>query len=329
MSNRDISIIVVDDAKFSSTLIERKLREAGYSDIRMASSAKEAMNLLHARPASIMMADWIMPEMDGLELTRKVREINLAKAYFTYVMLLTAKEGEAAIVKAFAEGVDDFISKTDLKTQLIPRTLAATRVSLMQNASLQRQKQLEEHIVKAQKSGMIDPVTHRGNSRFLLDRVNHTYRHVVQRGGSFCLLAFKVKNVEEIHSAHGMAVYKEILALIGNRISQLIRPLDSVARVSDNSFGVLMHQPEVQGMGVNSFKRLLSGLENKSYKTSVGYLSIQCSAAVLSVQPKDEGLSGKVIVKNAISLLNEAEQTGLFVFKELTELNQSVDTETI
>ncbi|HET8707293.1 MAG TPA: response regulator, partial [Pseudomonadales bacterium] len=74
MPNAELSILVVDDAKFSSVVISRTLQNAGYQDIRTANSAREALNMIEQRPVHVLIADWLMPEMDGLQLTQEVRQ---------------------------------------------------------------------------------------------------------------------------------------------------------------------------------------------------------------------------------------------------------------
>ncbi|HHG4346774.1 TPA: PleD family two-component system response regulator [Pseudomonas aeruginosa] len=101
MPNPDLSILVVDDAKFSSAMIGRALSQAGYQDIRFASSASEALQQLEQRPVSVLLADWLMPEMDGLELTARVRQLDESINHYTYIVLLTGKEGENVLGEAF------------------------------------------------------------------------------------------------------------------------------------------------------------------------------------------------------------------------------------
>ena len=74
MPNPQLSILVVDDTKFSSAVIGHTLSQAGYSNIRFASSAMDALRMHEEQPASVMVADWLMPEMDGLELTTRIRQ---------------------------------------------------------------------------------------------------------------------------------------------------------------------------------------------------------------------------------------------------------------
>ena len=96
MPNPHLSILVVDDAKFSSAMIGRALSQAGYQDVRFASSASEALQLLEQRPASVLLVDWLMPEIDGLELTARVRQLAVAIA--------KAWVGEVPEAKAAADG---------------------------------------------------------------------------------------------------------------------------------------------------------------------------------------------------------------------------------
>ena len=73
MPNLDLPILVVDDAKFSSMVVGRTLRNAGCRDMRIANNAPAALKA-EQRPVSVLIADWLMPEMDGLQLTDQVRQ---------------------------------------------------------------------------------------------------------------------------------------------------------------------------------------------------------------------------------------------------------------
>mgnify|MGYP002281672874 CR=1 FL=1 len=73
MPNLDLPILVVDDAKFSSMVVGRTLRKAGYRDVRIANNATAALDFIEQRPVSVLIADWLMPEMDGWETIRAIR----------------------------------------------------------------------------------------------------------------------------------------------------------------------------------------------------------------------------------------------------------------
>ena len=135
MANLDLSILVVDDAKFSSMVVSRTLTKAGYRDVRIANNARAALEMMESRPASLLIADWLMPEMDGLALTDKIRQIDEQRNHYTYVVLLTAKESVAALAEAFDRGVDDRgVGTKNLRVARIRRVMSMLlMVSLLAN----------------------------------------------------------------------------------------------------------------------------------------------------------------------------------------------------
>ena len=110
---------MVDDAKFSSAIIGRALEPGRLPDVRFANSAAEPCACWKSARQRVLLADWLMPEMDGLELTGRVRQLDETAEHYTYVILLTGKEAENVLVEAFDRGVDDFISKAAMNEQLI------------------------------------------------------------------------------------------------------------------------------------------------------------------------------------------------------------------
>src|SRR5690606_40343666 len=112
MPNPQLSILEVDDTKFRCAVIRHTLSPTGYTDTRCASSAMAALAMHEERAARVMVADWLMPEMDGLKLTTRIRQRDEPTHHYTYVMLLTAREGDNVLGPAFDRGLDDFLSNS-------------------------------------------------------------------------------------------------------------------------------------------------------------------------------------------------------------------------
>jgi len=159
MPNPLLSILVVDDAKFSSVMIGRALSKAGYQDIRFASSAADALAQHEQRPAHVLLADWLMPEMDGLELTGLIRQRDAVGGHYSYVILLTGRDSENALGHAFDHGVDDFISKSAMNEQLLPRIFAADRLCGSLQKLKQENHQLAENVACLEQHSLQDPLT--------------------------------------------------------------------------------------------------------------------------------------------------------------------------
>ncbi len=286
MPNPQLSIMVVDDTKFSSAVIGHTLTQAGYADIRFATSAMDALAMHEQRPASVMVADWLMPEMDGLELTTRIRQTDEQTDHYTYVVLLTAREGDNVLSEAFDRGVDDFISKSSMSEQLLPRIYAADRISQLINRLLEENRLMADNNVQLEASNLVDGLTGLGNRRYLLQRLEDAIRNVDARGGVCCLLVLGLQNLEEMTGRFGDAVHSELLKGIARRLQQLVRPTDVIARLGIDTFAIVTIAEDQQECKPNSFRRLHDGLNLKAFKTSEGYLSIRAGMALGTVTPQ-------------------------------------------
>ncbi len=102
------SLLVVDDDPFIARLLEIELRAAGY-DVRVASDGVEAFDLAQERSPDLVLADVMMPNMDGFELTRRLRQD--PRTATVSIIMLTARGLSADKLEGFAIGADDYIVK--------------------------------------------------------------------------------------------------------------------------------------------------------------------------------------------------------------------------
>jgi diguanylate cyclase (GGDEF)-like protein len=310
MPNPHLSILVVDDAKFSSAMIGRALSQAGYQDLRFASSAAEAIKLLEQRPASVLLADWLMPEMNGLELTVQVRQFDEMAHHYTYVILLTGKEGENVLGEAFDSGVDDFISKAAMNEQLVPRVYAADRLCNTLQRLLQENRLLTENIASLEQRNLIDPLTGLGNSRYLHQKMLDSLRQVESRGGALCYLLIGLQDMHELHQQHGEAFYNELLAGVARRLQQLVRPLDVLVRLDESNFGLITLLSDLQECSPSSFKRLHEGINLKAFKTSEGFISLKAGISLVGLDAKGLPYTPEQITHHAEKLLPQSYNSG-------------------
>ena len=70
----DASILLVDDYEFIRTILERMLQQLGYQNLCMAADGLEALNLLRSQPIDLVITDYHMPEMDGIDLSRSMQQ---------------------------------------------------------------------------------------------------------------------------------------------------------------------------------------------------------------------------------------------------------------
>lgn len=310
MPNPHLSILVVDDAKFSSAMIGRALSQAGYQDVRFANSAAEAIRQLEERPASVLLADWLMPEMNGLELTVQVRQFDEMAHHYTYVILLTGKEGENVLGEAFDSGVDDFINKAAMNEQLVPRVFAADRLCNTLQRLLQENRLLTENISSLEQRNLIDPLTGLGNGRYLQQKMLDCLRQVESRGGAMCYLLIGLQDMQHLHQQHGEDFYNELLSGVARRLQQLVRPLDVLVRLDESHFALITLLADLHECSPSSFKRLHEGINLKAFKTSEGFISLKAAIGLVGLDAKGLPCQPEQIIEHAEGLLAESYSSG-------------------
>jgi PleD family two-component response regulator len=290
MNINRLSILIVDDTKFSSAIVAKTLTNAGYKDIRSARSALEALELIKERPIDILLADWMMPDMDGLELTQRIRELDEASGVYTYTILLTAKDGTDNFAAAFEAGVDDFINKSMMKEQLVPRIMAASRLVERHNLLLKQNAELLVAKHQLEIINTTDPLTKIGNLKYAYSRIQDTLKHVESRGGALCYLVSVAK-----------------------RIQQLVRPMDGVTRVGETEFGVIQHQNTMDVCQGKIFKRVIDGLNIKPYETEAGFINLKISMSLFAVDNRQEFLPNPETVIDEARVHIKPERAGIDV----------------
>ncbi|EIK53119.1 two-component response regulator [Stutzerimonas stutzeri TS44] len=313
MPNPSLGILVVDDAKFSSVMIGRTLSKAGYTDIRFASSADDALTLLAERPTNVLLADWLMPQTDGLQLTAAVRRQDAASGHYTYIILLTGREGDDVLGEAFDHGVDDFISKTAMHDQLLPRVRAAERLC----GSLQRLKQenrrLADNLASLEQNSLVDPLTGLGNTRHLLQRLDASLRQMANRDTALCYLHVGLPEMPALRERYGEAFQVELLRAVAARLRQLVRPLDVLARLDEQHFGVLALVDDIDSCSPGSFRRLHEGLNLKPFRSSEGFISLKAGIGLVTLDARGLPLDAQTVLEHASALLPSAYSTGRIV----------------
>ncbi len=274
MSSKDLSIIIVDDLQFSRIVVKTALKKAGYSGVRMADSATEALGMIEQTPADVVLADWMMPEMDGLELTQRIRQRDEEKGTYTAIILFTAHDGVDYLVKAFDHGVDDYLCKPPNPRELAARVNAAARIAALQNDLLETSRQLEKTIQNLEKMALVDELTGAGNQQFLMKNLRAHLLEASTRRGGVCLAIVELRELDNISSTHGDTITDEILISQHRRLRRAVRPTDVISRLDNNIFGVIMHHTKAKDYKPSAIERILTMINNRAYKTSVGNLTI-------------------------------------------------------
>ncbi len=310
VSEDELSIIIVDDMHFSRAVIRQTLSEFGYSDIRVASSGAEVLRMLDMRAADVLLADWVMPEMNGLELTGSVRELGKSRHWYTSIILFTTKEGTNAIGEAFSHGVDDYINKPVNSFELLARVYSAGRVAKLQNKLLQQSEAL--HNLQSHQETLItlDLLTGLPNKHEFRKRLDNSIKQSNTRGGSFCVAVIKVANLEDINDHFGHEVGDQILMSVSRKLRRQIRPLDFLGRYKGDRFAIILHNDMAVLHGAKILRRIVQNITAKPIASSSGLLDISVSVGALTGSNKKSPGTPRKIEKHLANALQKAAQKG-------------------
>jgi DNA-binding response OmpR family regulator len=117
----DADILVVEDAPDTSLLISGALRAAGHR-VRCAASMVEALDSISAAPPDVVVLDLTLPDGDGLDLCRAIRDRSSA-----YVLMLSGRADEVDKLLGFRLGADDYVTKPFSPRELVARVEALLR----------------------------------------------------------------------------------------------------------------------------------------------------------------------------------------------------------
>ena len=101
-------ILIVDDIEDNRVLLERALRNAGYATLSTA-SGREALSMISRQVPDMVLLDWMMPELSGLDTLRAIRELHSSSRL--PVIMCTAIGEEMSVVAAISAGANDYMTK--------------------------------------------------------------------------------------------------------------------------------------------------------------------------------------------------------------------------
>ena len=137
-----MKILVAEDQSVSRHILVGNLRKWGY-DVTAVANGTQAWETLQEKGApQLVILDWLMPGMDGIEICRQIRKGPQTRPI--YLILLTARRGQEDKIHGLQSGADDYVTKPFNREELRARVQVGIRVLELQGALAQRVRELEE-----------------------------------------------------------------------------------------------------------------------------------------------------------------------------------------
>jgi len=252
LANGDHSrrILVAEDDPVGRRLLEGLLAKWGYT-VLAARDGLEAWELLQRDDAPrLVILDWLMPGLDGLEVCRRLRQ--RTQAPYVYTLLLTAKDTKPDMVEGLEAGADDYLAKPLQALELRARLRSGERILALQEQLITTQNAL---LLRATR----DALTCLWNRAEIFEILERELERARREGDTVSLILADLDHFKLINDTYGHVAGDAVLKETARRLAACVRPYDSVGRYGGEEF--LIVAPHCDPTDASSLaQRLLSSL---------------------------------------------------------------------
>jgi two-component system cell cycle response regulator len=236
-------IVVVEDDPATRKLLARQLEAAGYA-VGAYENGRVAVDPIIEMGSGMVIADWSMPEMDGLELCRAVRELEGMQAVSNvYFLLLTAHSAKDKVVEGLEAGANDYLTKPYHQGELLARVQVGQRMLALQEELMQRNVEVQKANAKMallanrlETLANTDGLTGLVNRRCLLNRFNEAWAAAERDGHTLSCFMFDVDKFKRINDTYGHSAGDEVLRVVSATAKRHARRPELCGRFGGEEF---------------------------------------------------------------------------------------------
>lgn len=294
-------VLVVDDHPVTCRLLEAQLRREGYR-VLSAANGREALKRLRENFCPLVLTDWMMPEMDGLELCRAIRREQWDS--YVYLILLTARDSLDDVLMGLEAGADDYLVKPVHPMELLARMRTGRRI-------LALERTLKEHNREIARLAVTDPLTGVYNRRYLMENLSRELTRARRYHRPLGLILCDLDHFKGINDTFGHGVGDEVLQEFTRRVSGQVRQgVDWLARLGGEEFVLVLPETGLAG-SLALARRLRHQVAATPFVTTAGPVPVTASFGVTAVPDGDAGhLGAEALLAQADAFLYQAKAAG-------------------
>jgi len=299
---RHFPVLIAEDDPVSRKLLEKTLIKAGY-EVMSAKNGRKALELFNKKFFPIILTDWMMPEMDGLELCRTIRKDT--HPGYVFIILLTANDSKDEIVRGLKAGADDYLTKPFNHAELVARLNTGIRIL-----------ELEKSLIKANEKirvlSITDPLTGGYNRSYLNESLPKEITRARRYGHPLSLILCDIDHFKGVNDRYGHLIGDRVLKDFVRCIMRSIRcNLDWVGRYGGEEFLIVL--PETSFEDANRVAdRLREDISQTLIETKEEKIRITASFGVTGFDPTIpcEEISSEALINQADKSMYQAKQNG-------------------
>jgi diguanylate cyclase (GGDEF)-like protein len=254
-------VLVVDDNRVNVGLLTGILQKRHYA-VRNATEGQQALDLMRAAPAEIVLLDIRLPGMDGYEICRQLKADPRTRDI--PVIFVSALDDGLDKARAFEVGGVDYVAKPFSAAEVVARVENQLKLSRLQRQMTQKNTELERANRMLQSLSYLDALTGIPNRRHFDELLDQEWRRALRDDSSMCVILIDVDLFKAFNDNYGHQSGDDCLKHVAVEVSGVLRRGgDLAARYGGEEFGVVLPGTEAPGgvLVAEDIRRRVEGLK--------------------------------------------------------------------
>ena len=297
--------LIADDDRIITAILSTTLSRMGM-DVTVAHDGDVAWQTLNSlQPPALAILDWMMPNLDGLELCRRIR--STPRLAGTYVIIVTGRDSREDLVAGLQAGANDYMVKPLNIAELQARVGVGMRVASLQTNLAQTVKELRstrDHLAKLVSTDVLTGVYSR---RWWFDVAAKEFSRARRYNRMFSLLMADLDFFKQINDTYGHEAGDRVLKQFGGLLRKTCRQSDVIGRLGGEEFALLL--PETSSQDAQRMAtRITEACHALLLDSAGGETHVSCSIGITELRPDDERLDS--VLTRADQALYGAKRAG-------------------
>jgi two-component system, cell cycle response regulator len=253
-SSPPFTVLAVDDSAISRKLLEHSLSGQEY-EVLFAKNGREALGLFREHQPAVVITDWSMPDISGLELCRCIRRD--FQAFHAHVILLTSNSNKEQVVEGLAAGADDYLTKPFHAGELVARIAVGRRMVELHREIQAKNRLLEE-------MALTDALTGLPNRRAADVWASRELSAAARHDFAFWAVMADLDSFKNVNDTYGHDAGDTVLKTFAEILKTHTRQSDICARLGGEEFLVMMTHSDPDGTRI-AVERIRKQFENTTF----------------------------------------------------------------
>lgn len=302
-----MKVLIADDDPVTRQFLKKTLDGWGEEAVAV-DNGEEAWNAFLTHRPNIVIADWIMPGISGLDLCSRIRSSGTGG--YVYFILITGKGKKEDIIAGLDAGADDYVTKPFEPDELRVRLRVGERIVNFEKQIREKNSELISLNAKLEEIARLDPLLEIGNRRSLYETIRRVHHRACRYLHVYGLIMCDIDNFKLYNDTYGHLAGDNVLKSVTNSIKKCLRLSDYVFRYGGEEILIVLPDQDME-TSVKAAERIRKAVESLGIEhrgCDKGIVTVSCGVGAFDI--RDAGNKWEELLDRADKALYMAKTIG-------------------